>query len=128
MMPLTCVAISWLLVTVTVPPAPVIAAHWNRIESGPDSVAVAKFARFVSSASPLLDGMVESSTTPALSVTNLQGLSNTAFTEAMFVFAVITYDPDGNDTDKMVTNCGLAPCPGIVTPEQDGNKHEAEYA
>ena len=128
MTPLTCVATSWLFVTVTAAwPAPVIPAHWNRIESGPDSVAVAEFARFVTGLP--LDGIVESSTTTgALSVTNWQGLFNSPPSQAKSVFAVITYDPDGNDTDKMVTNCGLAPCPGIVTPEQDGNKHEAEYA
>src|ERR1017187_10854224 len=92
LMPLTCVAISWLLVTLTTPPPS--PAHWNRIESGPDSVAVAEFVRLVYG---LGDGVVESSTTDgALSVTNWQELSKGPLPEATFAFAVITYDPDGN--------------------------------
>jgi hypothetical protein len=46
--PLTCVATSWLFVTVTFPVEPTLPLplHWNRTESGPGSVTVATLVRF----------------------------------------------------------------------------------
>src|ERR1017187_8926653 len=120
LMPLTCVAISWLLLTSTPLAEP---AHWNRIESGPESVAVAEFVRLVNWSGQ--ESVVESNTTDgALSVTNWQEICTPPLAGPAVAFAVITYDPDGNDSDNIVTSGGGP----RYTAEQVGNKHEAEYA
>jgi precorrin-3B methylase len=70
--------------------------------------------------------VVSRTTDGALSVTNWQEIETEVLPgmTAAFAFAVITYDPDGNDTDNMVTSEDHP----IEIAEQDGNKHEAEYA
>ena len=121
-MPFTCMAISWLLVTLTFPAYSPM--HWNRIISESDRVVVAEFARLEKKFG---DGAVESSTTDgALAATNWheQGPCKDPLAEVRFAFAVIRYDPGGKETDSIVAGKVVS----TNTAEHAGNRHEAEYA